>query len=655
MSSRLWLALPRFLWRGKWFWGAWLLIFLLPQTRHEARLHFLGSRWVPRLYDQPWQQFWSAGEEERVPSLTPLERAVWRAHRQDSTELFRVWSYGAFDPDKSAPGRLLHRFPRESWLWALAMRGVNQQSNQLNIAGARRGMKLDPRNALYPLIIAEAMGSLNRTAEREAMLQRAAACSYFDDGSADLRRVLLSSASKAGVSTWSEWSELFSKTSGSKYDAQSRTLDQLATQLVSASLKDKANNRVKAALARSRAMMRVALLLQSAPCQSIQWRLGQGWARTAWNIGVPSSAKGSIVFGLASTARLSDFEPFARRYNDQADIALARRCEARMRIVDAALGPETDLGNQTSTTLVAPRSFWGFFWSQAASASGLGVLFFAGYLLGWWWLASAFNWRAIGRASTSLARAASGTGVVALSLLGFMAIALWFYNLSQVPAVARVSFPSGQAEVMGALSGLLFFAPPLLLALWCAARARWQSRALLRLPARQQIEMRLSPLESWVLAHATGAFFAAFLALSLGLAGTWAFLRWHGLIGYDWLRAIAPGVSTRVVDPVFTSLEQPALPIYSALCLFPLLFVWLATWRFVVGQDRRAVFHSGIRAWKESLASALTATVWVYFALLLGCHFSGEIFKARLEIVATRGESALVPGLQTRPASKFTR
>ena len=84
-SPRFWLALPRFVWRGKWFWGAWLLIFLLPQTRDEARLHFLGSRFIPRMYDQPWQERWmSNADDPRVTrGMTPLERAVWQELREN--------------------------------------------------------------------------------------------------------------------------------------------------------------------------------------------------------------------------------------------------------------------------------------------------------------------------------------------------------------------------------------------------------------------------------------------------------------------------------------------------------------------------------------------------------------------------------------------
>lgn len=662
MSSRLLLAIPRFLWRGKWFWGAWLLLFLLPQTRDEARLHFLGSRFVPRLYGQPWQEYW-AGDEDKgaVRGMTPIERAVWREQRENSYNFFQSYSYGNnSDPASNTAGRLLRQFPRETWLRALALRSSlgygsiaprssGGKSGSPLVAWARKGHKIEPRNAFYPLVLAKAMGDLGRRAERETFLQHAAACAFFDDGSTALKRVAFSAARKTGISTWSEQNDLYTRTSGSDYGS-SMVMDDLAAQLAIMSQRDRAKNRVASLLSRSRAMMRVALLLQSAPCETAQWRQGESWARSAWSIALSTPRPRVRSWGTRAPANAdrADFEPLARRHGDAEGIALARQCAARIQLLSSASGTQTQLGS-AGGVLVIPHSPWEFFWSQAAHPCGFGLLFFGFYLFGWWWLASIFNWRAVGRESSSLARALPAIGVVALSLAGFFALYGWFYNLTDVPLTTRFTPPIGQMEVLGAAAGLMFFAPPLLLALWCAIRTRVANRALLRMPARQQVEMRLSSLEGWLLSNATGTFFAAFLLLSIGFAGVWAFLRWQNLSGYDWLRAIAPHVSTRVVPKEFTSLESPAFPIYSALCSFPLLFVWLAAWRFVVGNERRAVFHSGIRAWKEALGCALTATVWVYFALMLGCHFSGEHFKARLQIAATRGEGALIPGFQTPP------
>jgi hypothetical protein len=664
MSSRLLLAIPRFLWRGKWFWGAWLLLFLLPQTRDEARLHFLGSRFVPRLYDQPWQDYWAGDDSERATrGMTPIERAVWREQRENSYNFFQSYSYGNnSDPAQNTAGRLLRQFPRETWLRALALRSSlgygsiaprssGGKSGSPLVAWARKGHKIEPRNAFYPLVLAKAMGDMGRRAEREAFLQRAAGCAFFDDGHTALKRVAFSAARKTGIATWTEQNDLYSRTNGIYYYGSSMLLDDLALQLAMMSGRDRAKKRVASLLSRSRAMMRVSLLLQSAPCEAAQWRTGENWARSAWSVALSTPPARVRRWGMPTPAygHLADYEPLARRHGDAEGIALARQCAARIQLISSATGPQTELSNNLSSALVAPRSPWAFFWSQGAHACGFGVLLFGLYLLGWWWLASIFNWRAVGRESSSRARALPAVVVVALSLVGFFALYGWFYNAANVPISRRFVPPSGQIEVLAASAGLLFFAPPLSLALWCAIRTRWQNRALLRMPARQQVEMRLSSLEGWLLSNATGAFFAAFLVLSIVFAGVWAFLRLQGLVGYDWLRAIAPHVSTRVVPKELTSLEWPAFPVYSALCSFPLLFVWLAAWRFVVGNERRAIFHSGIRAWKEALGSALTATVWVYFALMLGCHFSGERFKARLQIAATRGEGALIPGFQTPP------
>ena len=658
--SRLWLALPRFLWRGKWFWGAWLLVFLLPQTRDEARLHFVGSRFVPRMYGQPWQEYWAGDKGKRgAPNMTPIERAVWGEQRQNSYNYFDSYSYGSnTNPAQSVAGRLLQRFPRESWLRALALRsslgyggsslGSTGKSVSPLITWARKGQQLEPRNAFYPLILAKAMGDSGKSDEREKLLQRAAACSFFDDGSTALRRVTLGAARKAGVSTWTEQNDLYTRVSNGYYG--NMTMDGLADQLAVMSQKDRAKRRIAALLARSRAMMRVALLLQSPPCESAQWRMGENWARSAWSIALTSPTPRARRWGVGvpSKGRFADYEPVARRHNDLSGVALARKCKARISLIAKATGPETQLfnGNGSGSGLVFTRSPSGFFWGVAAHACGFGVLCFGLYLLGWWWLASIFNWRATGQQSSVSSRALGGTILVALSVVGFFALFGWFYHFANVPIARRVVPPTGQIEVLAAVSGLLFFAPPLWLALWCAAKTRWQNRASLRLPARQQIEMSLSSLEGWLLGNATGAFLATFLTIGWLFAGVWAYLRWQGLVGYDWLRAVAPGVSTRLVPTELTSLESPVLPIYAALCWFLLTLVWLASWRFVVASDRRPVFHSGIRSWKEALGCALTATAWVYFALMLGCHVTGQALQSRLQVTATRGEGALVPGFE---------
>lgn len=202
----------------------------------------------------------------------------------------------------------------------------------------------------------------------------------------------------------------------------------------------------------------------------------------------------------------------------------------------------------------------------------------------------------------------------------------------------------GQQEVMAAWALFAFFAPPLLLALWCAVRTRRQNRAALAMPARQQIEMNLSPLDAFMVGRATGAFALAFLGLAVGFALLWGVLRWEGMAGYDWLRFFLPSVPTRLLDPEFTSFDSPATPLYSALCAWLLAILWMISWRYATDPARRPVFHDGLRAWKESLGCTLALTAWVYVALLLACHISGAAFSKRLDVAATRGEGAFVRG-----------
>ena len=112
----------------------------------------------------------------------------------------------------------------------------------------------------------------------------------------------------------------------------------------------------------------------------------------------------------------------------------------------------------------------------------------------------------------------------------------------------------------------------------------------------------------------------------------------------DWLRFLCPKVSTRVLDPALTSFDSPFMPIYGAMCAFLLLFAWMGAWRFTPDARRRAVFHEGLRAWKETLGCALTLTVWVYLGLLMVCHNQGITLSKRLDIAAVNGEGAFVKG-----------
>jgi hypothetical protein len=116
------------------------------------------------------------------------------------------------------------------------------------------------------------------------------------------------------------------------------------------------------------------------------------------------------------------------------------------------------------------------------------------------------------------------------------------------------------------------------------------------------------------------------------------------MTGYDWLRLMWPNVSTRVVDPMFTSLESPLTPSYGALGVIVIALLWLVSWRYSTDPERRPIFHDGLRAWKEAIGCAMVLTVWVYMGLLVVCHVGGGVFSKRLDVVAQRGEGAFVRG-----------
>ncbi len=642
-SSRLWLAVPRFLWRGRWFWGAWLLVFLLPATREEARLHFVGSRFFPRIYDQPWQKRWMTPENAATSSLSPLERAVWTRVRNNNG--FDFYSGRTSGPASTAAGHMLRDFPREKWLYALALRqslGWSSLNTQFDLAKwAQRGEKLDPQNAFFPLVLAKFFGDGGRRKEREAALERAAKCSRFDDGSLKFKALALSAMRKAGVATWSEkwqvWTDIDNDSSvvNTQFDSLLGQFVAVSDQDTILARKNKTASGFRTALARSNSLLRVSLLMQSAPSESGVWRMGAKWARGAWRTG-RSHAK----FSAPPEPTAAEFIAFARAQNSAPNVRLAQKCAARVRLLEAATGPDLDMNMNRGAMFSQSERFW----AEAGAPMGFGVLFFGAYLLGWWWLVSLILWRATGRESTTKVRVIPALVVVGTTVVSFVGLITVVMVLISSPATARRGPPVGQGEVMGAWGLFSFFAPPLLLALWCALRTRRHNRQALAMPARQQIEMNLSPLDAFMLGRATGAFALSLLLSCIGFSLLWGTLRWNGMIGFDWLRWMFPGVSTRALDPALTSFDSPAPPLYSALCVTILTLVWLISWRYATDPARRPIFHDGLRAWKESLGCALTITAWVYVALMFGCHLSGNTFSQRLDVAATRGEGAFVKG-----------
>ena len=637
------MVLPQFFWRGRWFWGAWLLVWLLPATREEARLHFVGSRYFSRLYGQPWQERWMTPADTLTPGFSPLEQRVWKSVGDDN-DGFNSYSAGPnSNPASTAAGRMLHDFPRESWLRALALRQAlswGSLRGQTAVGKwAAQGEKLDSQNAFYPLILAKILGDGGQKMRREAALRRAAKCSRYDDGASRLKAVALSACRKIGVSTWSEKWQVWSNLDNNGYSSANQ-LNALLAQLVAVSFQDVAASRktgspvrLQTALARSGDMMRVALLFQKAPCDSSLWDTGTNWSRGAWRTGRPDAR-----YFLSPEPTDSEFITFARAQNSAANVQLALQCAARTRLLSKATGP---VGGMNRDPMF---STFERLWAEAGGPFGFALLFFLGHLLGWWWFISMLLWRTSGQESPRRARIVPAVFIFVSTLTSFLVLFAVVVTMLNSPTLARRGPPIGQGEVMAAWGLFSFFSPPLLLALWCATRTRFENRAALSLPARQQVEMNLSPLDAWMLSRAIGTFAFALLTLAVGCSILWGYLSWNALTGYDWLRFFFPGASTRVFSPALTSFESVATPLYAALCMVVLAFIWLVSWRYSTDPARRPLFHNGLRAWKESLGCLLTLTVWIYLALVIGCHVSGSVFSKRLDVAAARGEGAFVKG-----------
>lgn len=634
--------MPRFVWSGRLFWAAWLLVFLLPITSHEARLHFLGSHFFPQIYDLPWQKRWMAPQTASTPGLTPLERAIWLRVRGNYTDLY--YGYGSRSNPSSTPGgQLLKSFPKEGWLRALALQqslGWSSLAKQSDlIKWARTGERLDPQNAFFPLMLAKMYGDNGRKKERAAALQRAANGTRFDNGLLKLKSLSLSAAHKAGVETWSEewhaWSRssYYGSASTNQIDALLNQLSALSRQDIAAARNTKSPDHLRAALKRSNELMRVSLLLQSSPADASLWRCGEKWVRAAWRI-----SRTPQQYQAFPEPTAQEFIAFAKTQKSEPNVRLAQKCAARIQLLAPHLRP-TNLSDET--VIFSPVEM---FWAQVANPFGFGVLGFEAYLIGWWWLISMFLWRASGQESQRSTRLLPASLIIGATIAMFTGLTLLVMNWVNTPTFTRRGPPPGQLEVAAACGLFAFFAPPLLLALWCALRTQLKNRDALAFPARQQIEMNLSPLDTFVLTRATGLSALSLLGLCVSFSLLWGVLNWNKLTGYDWLRFIWPSISTRAVDPHLTSFESPVMPIYGALCAMTLSLVWLISWRYSTEPKRRPIFHDGLRAWKETLGCAITLTAWVYLVLMIVCHFSGNAFSERLDTAAKRGEGAFITG-----------
>ncbi len=590
---------------------------------------------------------------EPTRDMTPLEAAFWKQQKRLDSYSF---SRGAFkNPRQTVAGQLSSKFPRDKWLHAAALSSaLGYDGSPLDLSAiswARAGEKLDPTNALYPLVMAKAKLEHAQSKDAEAALRRAARCSVFDDGQRQVQLVWLHAARKAGIATWSETSQALLNNRSYDNDPRGLFLDSLAESLEAQSDNDCANKRYDSAINRSMAMMRVSLLLQSGPSDAAVWSSGATWAQQAWNLSAGGNAVKQVSPGrrnwFARRAKISasaaTFNAFSLVHKRSDVVALAKRTAARVRLLAPYDLSSTAMWSpipNNAPVLDSRQSFW----TMAAHPVGFGVLGFGFYLLSFWWLISAFLWGTRPPETPHTTRVFVPVLVVLSSATGLFFLMRFLGIWMTSPKLLATVRGSGHLEMFLFWGLITFFAPPLFLALWSAVRTRRAHRAALALPARLEMEMNLAPLESWVLTRATSAFFAGFLSLSLLFAGVWLYLRSQNLVGYDWLRAIAPSVSSRTVDPMFTSLESPMIPTYSALCLFLLLGVWIGAWRYTLDSARRVIFQGGLRTWKDMLGSAVTTTAWVYLALLLSLHLVGNRLETRTEIALSRGAGTFVRG-----------
>lgn len=635
--------MPRFLWRGRWFWGAWLLIFLLPFTSEEARLHFVGSRYFSNIYGQPWQDRWNWADDVATPRLSPLERALWLNVRHN--EYYSYYSGQNSNPASTSAGYLFRKFPREKWLHSLALcqslgwGPIDVSKQKTLITWGRQGERIDPKNAFYPLMLAKVFGDSGRAKERAEALERAASGTRYDDGTTNFKLVMLRTIRGAGVRTWSETWNILSRLNRDN-GLSSNQLSSLLAQLSALSQRDlalaskrKSPVLVRSALKRSNELMRVSLLFQKAPCGSDKWGIGADWARAAWRVARPPKSYSSFP-----APKVAEFISFAHTQGSGPNVRLAQKCAARMRLLAPLLKPSSGLASG------AVFSTFEAIWAEGSHASGFGVLAFGAYLLGAWWVLAFIGWRAVGQESKTTERAIPAALVVGWTLLAFGVLLAMIVAWLQTPATARRGPPIGQAEVAFAFAIFSFCSPPFLLALWCAVRTVRRHRSELALPARAQLEMNLASMEVFILSRFSGAFVLCTLGLAVGIPLLWGYLRWHALSGYDWLRFLFPRISPRLIDPQLTSIDSPVTPAYCAMGIVVIALVWLVSWRYGTDPQRRPIYHDGLRGCKEAIGCAITLTVWVYMALLLACHFSGENFVHRFEAIGQRGEGALVRG-----------
>lgn len=639
----------------------WLLIFVIPVSREVAGLHFLGSPLV-RLYDQPWRKSFGRGSEFngfRAARKNPhdLNARLWRL------SLMKKGLDEDFDQKPYKPQELLREaeaivraFPQEKWLAALPVHvivtknwfhsggkrsalppmpqaQVRAEARQL-MAIVQRGARLEPNNAFYPFIEAALWRRIpHQSSDVWGALNRASQCREFDAHNLEIASRIVAAHEAIRPLILEEKEGLWREHNHSPLETDEYWVrDAGGWEFYFAeSIRDfRKQGDHRSIIERGALMARLGDLMQRGKNTTGTARTGNNWKNAVWRLAPRPKAQ-------SRTARRGPYPRQIQSSEFARYAALHERNDVSARVPSWA-ARQRELSRYTREAYMqSPRSvprdsWWRAGWWRDAGAL---VALHGAFIAVFWLAANLFLWRGVGAPSASRARA-----LPALFWL-IIAVGLAWWTWRQFENTDSSTWTVAQAMrqfAAGSVGAFAFFAAPFALALWCAWATIAKNRGRFSFPARLQTEMRLFPIENGLLRAGATTLCALAIAATFAFWAALAFVLWNGIRSFDltgWLPDAANGASLSY--PIQS--ELLIAPLFYCLLLDAICFVlWFVKWRWFSGTESRALTHSGLRFWKESLGVYVVLVSLIYLGAALSSWPARAAAHRELELRLTRGE-----------------
>ncbi|MBW3636769.1 MAG: hypothetical protein KY445_09950 [Armatimonadetes bacterium] len=646
-------------------WGVWLLILAIPVSREVAGVHFLGSP-LASLYDQPWRKSFGRGSEFNG----------FRAARKHPNDLnARLWRLSLmmkgldedFDQKPYKPQELLDEalaieraFPKEKWLVALPVRvvvtkdwfdiagrrppgppfsrGEEQALAGQAVAERRRWMpivqkaaRLEPNNAFYPFVEALLWRRMGNWAAMWGALDRASQCREFDPRNLEIASRIVTAHEAIRPLILEEKEEVWRQNNRSPFenDETGRVWDEWIPYFAQSTqvLRKQGNHRRIVEI--GAIMGRLGDLMQRGKNTMGTARVGDKWKNAVWALPPRSKAQMRAMRRVSIfTRQSSEFARYAALHGRKDIAALVPKWAARQRELSNELRP----AYMQSLRSVRRDAWWRAAWWRDAGAL---IVLHGVFVAAFWHLANLFLWRGAGAPSTSGARIFPAL----IWLIIAVALALWTWLQNESYDSAQRTMAQGmRIAAVVSVGGFAFFAAPFVLALWCAGATIARNRSRFVFSTRLQTELRLFPIESGLLRAGATILCALAIAATFALWAALGFVLWNGIRAFDltgWLPDAANGASLSY--PIQS--EMLIAPLFYCLLLDAICFVlWFVKWRWFSGTESRALTHSGLRFWKESLGVYVVLVSLIYLGAALSSWPARAAAHRELELRLTRGE-----------------